>query len=70
MALTYEFLVERADQAANEAAAALLANVRERCLRAEKAWRDMATQTLEVTRSRELALQQKQAAVQWPGAPQ
>ena len=30
----------------------------------------MATQTLEVTRSRELALQQKQAAVQWPGAPQ
>lgn len=64
MALTYQFLVERADQAAREAADAMLDNVRERCLRAEKAWRVMALQTLETTQSRELALQQKLAAAQ------
>lgn len=57
MAMTYEFLVERADQAAREAAEALLDNVRERCLRAEKAWREMAAQALDVARNREQAQQ-------------
>lgn len=55
VALTYEFLIARADQAAQEAACALLDNVRDRSLRAEAAWRGMANQALEVTRNRELA---------------
>lgn len=53
MALSYEFLVERADQAATEAACALLNNVRERALRSEKAWRAMANQLREVAEGRE-----------------
>lgn len=53
MALSYEFLIQRAEQAAQEAAGALLENVRERALRSEKAWRAMASQALEVTRGRE-----------------
>ena len=59
MALTYEFLVARADQAAQEAAVALLDNVRDRALRSENAWRAMADQVLEAARNRELALQEK-----------
>ena len=55
VALTYEFLIARAEQAAQEAACALLENVRERSLRSETAWRGMAHQVLEVTRNRELA---------------
>lgn len=37
-----EFFRERADQAERDAAAATLVNVRERCERAEAAWRGMA----------------------------
>ncbi len=59
MALPYEFLVARADQAAQEAAVALLDNVRERALRSEKAWRAMADQVLEVARNREATLLEK-----------
>lgn len=55
MALTYEFLIARADQAAQEAHCAVLQNVRERALRSEKAWRDMAEQALEVQRGRAAA---------------
>lgn len=53
MALSYEFLLERADQAASEAASALLDNVRDRALRSEKAWRAMAEQLREVAEGRE-----------------
>ncbi len=53
MALSYEFLVERAEQAAKEAAGALLDNVRDRALRSEKAWRAMAEQLREVAEGRE-----------------
>lgn len=53
MALSYEFLIERADQAASEAAGARLDNVRDRALRSEKAWRAMATQLREVAEGRE-----------------
>ncbi|WDF71785.1 hypothetical protein [Novosphingobium sp. KACC 22771] len=70
MALSYEFLMERAEQAAQEAACCVLENVRERALRSEKAWRSMADQVLEVARGRELAQQEKLAAAQWQGAPQ
>ena len=62
MALSYEFLIQRADQAAEEATRALLDNVRERALRSEKAWRTMADQVLEVSRNRELAQQERQVA--------
>ncbi|OYU35235.1 hypothetical protein [Novosphingobium sp. PASSN1] len=53
MALSYEFLIERAEQAATEAATAMLDNVRDRALRSEKAWRAMADQIREVAEGRE-----------------
>jgi hypothetical protein len=64
MALSYEFLTDRADEAAHEAACALLENVRERALRSEAAWRTMAGQVLEIARNRELAQQKRLVAVQ------
>ena len=62
MALSYEFLVERAEQAAKEAAGALLDNVRERALRSEKAWRAMADQLREVAEGRERTRLERLAA--------
>ena len=59
MALSYDFLIERAEQAASEAASADLENVRTRSLRSENAWRAMANQVREVARKRELALKEK-----------
>ncbi len=70
MALSYEFLVERAEQAAQEAACSVLENVRERALRSETAWRTMANQVLNVARNRELAAQERLVAGQGLGAPQ
>lgn len=61
MALSYDFLIERADHAAHEAACASLNNVRDRALRSEAAWRAMASQVSEVLRNRELTLQKKGA---------
>lgn len=55
MAATYEFFLARADEAASEAAATALPNVRDRALRSEAAWRDMATRALTVERDRETA---------------
>lgn len=68
MALSYEFLIERAEQAAQEAACSMLDNVKERALRSEKAWRTMADQVLEVARNREQALQEKLTSSQLLGA--
>jgi len=59
MALSYEFLIERAEQAALEADGALLENVRERSLRSEKAWRTMAAQVSQLARKRERAEQER-----------
>jgi lambda repressor-like predicted transcriptional regulator len=70
VALSYEFLLVRAEQAAHEAACAKLDNVRERSLRSEAAYRTMATQALEAARSREFAQQQRLVANQWGNAPQ
>ncbi len=70
MALSYEFLIERAEQAAQEAASSALENVRERALRSETAWRAMAKQVLAVARNRELAAQERRVAGQPLGAPQ
>jgi len=70
MALSYEFLVERAEQAAQEAAGAVLENVRERALRSETAWRTMANQVLEIAHNRELARHEKLVAIQFRNTPQ
>lgn len=70
MALSYEFLVERADQAAQEAAVSLLDNVKKRALRSEKAWRAMANQVLAMARNKEKAEQAKLAASLSANAPQ
>lgn len=65
MALSYEFLIARAEQAAGEAAYALLENVRERSLRSEAAWRTMANQVLEVASNRETVQKERLAAGDW-----
>lgn len=53
MALSYEFLLARADEAAREAETARLCNTKERALRSEAAWREMANRALEIARERE-----------------
>ena len=70
MALSYEFLIARAEQAAHEAASALLENVRERSLRSEATWRTMADRVLGVALNRELAQQERLAVGQLCNAPQ
>lgn len=52
MSQTFEFYDARANEAAAEAAAATLDNVRERNLRAEKTWRALATQAKKVLSDR------------------
>jgi len=54
MSATSNHYIAQADACAREAAAATLDNVRERCLRSEKSWRDMADRQLraETMRSR------------------
>lgn len=42
MSATSDFYLARAEQSATDAAATNLVNVRDRCLRAEEAWRQMA----------------------------
>lgn len=42
MSITRDFYIARAEESARDAAATTLANVRERCLRSEAAWRQMA----------------------------
>ena len=51
----------RADAAHAEAEAATLENVRERCLRAEAAWRDMAARAERTERMRTTLLAAKEA---------
>lgn len=55
MAQTYEFYTERAEAAATAAKAAILDNVRERELRAEKTWRGLAEQARKAVVEREKA---------------
>jgi hypothetical protein len=55
MSQTYEFYAERAKEAADDAAAATLENVRERNLRAEKTWSMLAEQARKVKSDREKA---------------
>ncbi|MDD3798764.1 MAG: hypothetical protein PHE36_06250 [Novosphingobium sp.] len=55
MAQGFDFYDERAREAAAEASAATLDNVRERALRSEKAWREMADRALQMEEDRETA---------------
>lgn len=48
MSQTYQFYSQRAEEAAADAAAATLDNVRERALRSEKTWRGLAEQARKV----------------------
>ncbi|WP_211196088.1 hypothetical protein [Alteraurantiacibacter aquimixticola] len=52
MSLTFDFYDERAREAAAEAKAATLENVRERALRSEKTWRGLANQAKKLQRER------------------
>ncbi|MCB2077493.1 MAG: hypothetical protein KDE55_07320 [Novosphingobium sp.] len=53
MAQTIEFYEQRAEEAAQEARNAKLVNVRERALRSEAAWREMADRAIAVDKARE-----------------
>ena len=50
MSTTREFYIARAEESANEAANATLANVRERAERSAAAWREMADRMERVER--------------------
>lgn len=56
-----EIYLLRAEQAKAEAEAAALDNVRERCLRSEAAWREMAARAERTEKMRESLLASKQA---------
>ena len=55
MSQNFEFYNTRAKEAAAEAAGATLDNVRERALRSETAWREMADRALQMEQEREVA---------------
>ena len=55
MSQNFEFYNTRANEAAAEAKAATLENVRERALRSEMAWREMADRALQMEKEREVA---------------
>lgn len=61
MSQTYEFYSARADEAAADAKAAELANVRERALRSEKTWRGLAEQARSVAEQRSKIEREKAA---------
>ena len=62
MSQSYEFYAERAKEAADEAAAATLDNVRERNLRAVKTWTALAEQAHKVKADRIKAEETRAAA--------
>ncbi len=46
MSATYDYYVARAEECVRDARATALPNVRERCLRSEAVWRDLAGRQL------------------------
>lgn len=60
MSQNYEFYNTRANEAAAEAAKATLDNVRERALRSETAWREMADRALQMEQEREVAKEERE----------
>ena len=61
MAETSQFYRDRADQAAREAEASPLANVRDRCRRSEAAWRLMAERLEKSENARKQAVAEREA---------
>ena len=61
MAQTVEFSRERAREAAEEARAATLGNVRDRALRSEAAWQEMADRAESVAENRSELARRKSA---------
>ncbi|WP_068071794.1 hypothetical protein [Novosphingobium lentum] len=61
MSQTFEFYTARADEAAAEATAAKLDNVRDRALRSEAAWRQMADRVRRVEAHRIIADEVREA---------
>lgn len=62
MSATYRFCLDQAAQSAKSAAEADLPNVKERCLRAEAAWRTMAARHERMDETRRQAIRDKEAA--------
>ena len=54
MSRTLDFYLARADDAAHEAEEAVLDNVRDRALRAEAAWRQMADRQVKIDTGRDM----------------
>jgi len=67
MSATLDFYLARAAESAKAAQDAELVNVRERCLRAEAAWREMADRTLRVEAKRQKDASIKAAQAEQPG---
>lgn len=66
MSANHEFYLARAAEARADAEAAVLANVRDRCLRAEAAWTAMADRAARSDRARERLAVEKAAAASGP----
>ena len=64
-----ETYLERAEQARADADAATLDNVRDRCLRAEAAWREMAARVERSDKMRADLLEAKRQSAQEAGKP-
>ncbi len=63
MSVSSEFYLARAEECARDADAAVLDNVRDRCLRSEAAWRSMADRLIRSDTMREtLATEKAQRA--------
>ena len=63
MSMSYDFCMARAREAGERAESTALENVRERELRSEAAWTEMAEREQMVTRAREKARVEKEAAL-------
>ncbi len=61
MTQSYDFLMARAAEAATEAKAATLDNVRIRALRSEAVWRDMADREKRISSEREKSRVEREA---------
>lgn len=76
MAATVEFYLARANESAQEAARTNLANVRERCLRSQAAWQNMADRLIHVEKQKQQDAHEKAARLtnqprdmSWPTTP-
>ncbi|WP_126171963.1 hypothetical protein [Altericroceibacterium xinjiangense] len=60
MSQSFEFYTARADESAGEASAAKLTNVRDRALRSEAAWRQMADRASSIEQERVTTAREKE----------